>query len=96
MSSEDENTLQQQAEIFYSMLIQNLAYKDNDNNLKQMITKPFKAPLYKINSRYRYQIFIKSDRKNIVKIKNSIKSVMANYKEKGIRISVDVDPVNLM
>jgi primosomal protein N' (replication factor Y) len=61
-----------------------------------MITKPFKAPLYKINSRYRYQIFIKSDRKNIVKIKNSIKSVMANYKEKGIRISVDVDPVNLM
>ena len=96
VSSEDENTLQQQAEIFYSMLIQNLAYKDNDNNLKQMITKPFKAPLYKINSRYRYQIFIKSDRKNIVKIKNSIKSVMADYKEKGIRISVDVDPVNLM
>ena len=96
ISSEEESNLQEKAEVFYNMLIQNFEYKNSNNGSKEIITKPFKAPLYKINNRYRYQIFIKSDRKNIVKIKNSIRLVMTNYKEKGIRISVDVDPLNLM
>ena len=60
------------------------------------IPKPFKAPIYRINNRYRYQIFIKSDRMSINGMKSKIKNSLINYKEKDVRISVDVDPINLL
>ena len=95
ISSSEEAELYNKVELFYNKLNENIDIKSN-NIIKNVITKPFKAPLYKINGRYRYQIFIKSDRKNITKVKKTIRSVMNEYNEKNIRISIDVDPLNMM
>ena len=62
----------------------------------EFISEPFKAPIYKINTRYRYQIFIKFNRNNITKIKNIIRATLNDYNEKNMRISVDVDPVSML
>ncbi|MDR2879239.1 MAG: primosomal protein N' [Fusobacteriales bacterium] len=86
ISSETETGLKEKAEKFYNMIKEKNSF----------IPKPFKAPIYRINNRYRYQIFIKSDRISINKIKHRIRSSLVNYREKDVRISVDVDPVNLL
>ncbi len=86
ISSETETGLKEKAEKFYNMIKEKNSF----------IPKPFKAPIYRINNRFRYQIFIKSDRISINNIKHRIRSSMVNYREKDVRISVDVDPVNLL
>ena len=86
ISSETESGLKEKAEKFYNMIKEKNSF----------IPKPFKAPIYRINNRYRYQIFIKSDRISINNIKHRIRSSMVNYREKDVRISIDVDPVNLL
>ncbi len=86
MSSENEEGLRDKAEKLYDMIKEKNGF----------IPKPFKAPIYRINNRYRYQIFIKSDRISINDIKSKIKKALFNYKEKDVRISVDVDPINLL
>ena len=86
MSSENEEGLRDKAEKLYNMIKERNSF----------IPKPFKAPIYRINNRYRYQIFIKSDRISINDIKSKIKKALFNYKEKDVRISVDVDPINLL
>ena len=86
ISSETETGLKEKAEKFYNMIKEENSF----------IPKPFKAPIYRINNRYRYQIFIKSDRISINNIKHRIRSSLVNYREKDVRISVDVDPVNLL
>ena len=86
ISSETETGLKEKAEKFYNMIKEKNSF----------IPKPFKAPIYRINNRYRYQIFIKSDRISINNIKHRIRSSMVNYREKDVRISIDVDPVNLL
>ena len=86
ISSETETGLKEKAEKFYNMIKEKNSF----------IPKPLKAPIYRINNRYRYQIFIKSDRISINNIKHRIRSSMVNYREKDVRISVDVDPVNLL
>lgn len=86
MSSENEEGLRDKAEKLYNMIKEKNGF----------IPKPFKAPIYRINNRYRYQIFIKSDRISINDIKLKIKRALFNYKEKDVRISVDVDPINLL
>ena len=63
---------------------------------KVEIYGPFKAPLYKIQNRYRYQIFIKGKREEIINLKKKIEHALKEYREKNIRIGIDVDPVNLM
>lgn len=86
ISSENEEGLKDKAEKLYNMIKERNSF----------IPKPFKAPIYRINNRYRYQIFIKSDRMSINGMKSKIKNSLINYKEKDVRISVDVDPINLL
>lgn len=86
LSSETEDGLKDKAEKLYNMIKEKNSF----------VPKPFKAPIYRINSRYRYQIFIKSDRISINDIKYKIRNSLVNYKEKDIRISIDVDPINLL
>ena len=61
-----------------------------------MLSEPFKAPIYKINGRYRNQIFIKFNRENINKIKKIIRQIVNKLDYKDVRISIDVDPINMM
>ena len=62
------------------------------------VSDAFKSPIYKINGRYRYQIFFKFERENILKIKKIIKKCVGKFREreKKVRITIDVDPVNMM
>ena len=95
VSSEEEEELEKKARKFYNILMTGLNSGKNPNG-NEFVSEPFKAPIYKINGRYRYQIFIKFNRENITKVKNVIRKAMNEYKEKKIRISVDVDPVSML
>jgi len=95
VSSEEEEELEKKARKFYNILMVGLNSGTNPNG-NEFVSDPFKAPIYKINGRYRYQIFVKFNRKNITKVKNVIRKAMNEYKEKKIRISVDVDPVSML
>ncbi|TDT68616.1 replication restart DNA helicase PriA [Hypnocyclicus thermotrophus] len=57
---------------------------------------PIEAPIFKIKSRYRYQIFIKGERKEINRIKKYIIENVNKEKNDSVRIVIDVDPMNLM
>ena len=95
VSSEEEEGLEKKAKKFYNILMAGLNIGTNPGG-NEFVSEPFKAPIYKINGRYRYQIFIKFNRENITKVKNVIRKTMNEYKEKKIRISVDVDPVSML
>ena len=95
VSSEEEEELEKKAKKFYNILMAGLNIGTNPGG-NEFVSEPFKAPIYKINGRYRYQIFIKFNRENITKVKNVIRKTMNEYKEKKIRISVDVDPVSML
>ncbi|NLK62258.1 MAG: primosomal protein N' [Fusobacteria bacterium] len=92
VSCEDESKLENSAKEFYDDI------KDILNESEKfMIYGPFKAPLYKINKRYRYQIFIKGDREQINIFKKKIRDILFKYNNKNdVRIVIDVDPINLM
>jgi primosomal protein N' len=95
LSSNEETGLEEKVKIFYNKMMSliNTKVKFVKN---EFVSEPFKAPIYRINKRYRYQIFIKFNRNNITKIKNIIKTVMGSYNEKNIRVSVDVDPISVL
>ena len=95
VSSEEEEELEKKAKKFYNILMAGLNIGTNPGG-NEFVSEPFKAPIYKINGRYRYKIFIKFNRENITKVKNVIRKAMNEYKEKKIRISVDVDPVSML
>ena len=95
VSSEEEEELEKKVKKFYNILMAGLNIGTNPGG-NEFVSEPFKAPIYKINGRYRYQIFIKFNRENITKVKNVIRKAMTEYKEKKIRISVDVDPVSML
>ncbi len=95
LSSDEENGLENKARLLYNKLEDKIRKAINIKE-NEMMSAPFKAPIYKMNGRFRYQIFMKFNRKNITKIKNIIRSTVEEYKEKRIRISIDVDPLNLL
>ena len=86
ISSETENGLMEKAKKYYELIA--------DDNVQ--IYGPFRAPLYKLKKRYRYQIFVKGDRKNINGFKKKLRKARIEYNEKNVRVIVDVDPINLM
>lgn len=60
------------------------------------IYEPKPALVYRVKDRYRYNIIIKGDKKEIYIFKKILAQKLENYKdEKIVRISVDVDPVNI-
>lgn len=95
ISSEEEKELLKRAEEIYKLIVGKVRniIKIEDN---EIITEPFKAPIYKINGRFRYQIFIKFDQGNVSKVKTAIRKVLRGYDERKIRVSIDVDPVSML
>lgn len=95
LSSKDELKLENKTKEFYEMLQQNIRQVINVYE-NEMLSEPFKAPIYKINGRYRNQIFIKFNRENINKIKKIIRQIVNKLDYKDVRMSIDVDPINMM
>lgn len=86
LSSDEEMGLKEKTENFYNMIKTDTVE----------IYGPFKAPLYKIQNRFRYQIFIKGNRTEVLNLKKNIEKALKEFKEKNIRVAIDVDPVNLL
>jgi primosomal protein N' (replication factor Y) (superfamily II helicase) len=86
ISSEEEEGLKESSSNFYNMI------KTTDVE----IYGPFKAPLYKIQGRFRNQIFIKGKREEVLKLKIEIDKTLKEFNDKKVRITIDIDPVNLM
>ncbi|MBD1159157.1 primosomal protein N' [Pelagibacterales bacterium SAG-MED19] len=64
-----------------------------ENKLNGKILGPVSAPIYRIKKRYRIRLLIRGAK--TLKLQNSLATVIPNYKfQPGIKLSVDVDPIN--
>ena len=97
ISTTEESLVKEKAQMLREEIIRNVnvVMKLTSNDF---ISDAFKSPIYKINGRYRYQIFFKFERKDILKIKKIIKKCVGKFREmeKKVRVTIDVDPVNMM
>ena len=84
LSSNDERKLQKNS----------LEFKNYINGkLNSDVLGPVNAPIYKIRKKFRVRLLIRG--KKSLKIQNSLSLAIKNFKfEKGIKLSVDVDPIN--
>ena len=61
--------------------------------LNSDVLGPVNAPIYKIRKKFRVRLLIRG--KKTLKIQGSLSSAIKNFKfEKGIKLSVDVDPIS--
>ncbi len=64
-----------------------------ENHIKAKVLGPVNAPIYKIKKKFRYRLLIRSQ-KNL-NIQNSIREIIKKFKfSTGIKLTVDVDPIN--
>ena len=91
ISSQEENTARKIAQ----KLFQEIKNVMKDENI--YIYGPMPSLVYKVKMRYRYNIFIKGNKKTIDKFKEKIKNIEDfKYKSYHYRITIDVDPINLI
>lgn len=86
LSSEDEKFLSEKAKIFKEMI--------KCEGVE--IYGPIPCAIARIKNRFRYQIFIKGTRENIKTFKEGLYDKIQKYKNNKLRITVDVDPINLL
>lgn len=86
LSCEEEEHLIKKSKDFYSII---------KTDTVEMYG-PIPCAISKIKNRYRYQIFVKGTRQNIKIFKKDLKEKIRKFKDKKMRIIVDVDPVNLL
>jgi len=84
LSSNDESKLQKNS----------LEFKNYINGkLNSIVLGPVNAQIYKIRKKFRVRLLIRG--KKSLKIQDSLSLAIKNFKfEKGIKLSVDVDPIN--
>ena len=85
-SSEDEEKLLEISKNFYDEI------KSQDIELYG----PMPSMVYKVQKRYRMNIFAKGSKKKIDKFKLFLKKKLNEFNDTKVRIIVDIDPVNLM
>ena len=63
------------------------------NKITAKILGPVNAPIYKIKKRFRVRLLIRS--KKAVNVQRSLSLIIENFKlSKGIKLTVDVDPIS--
>ena len=85
-SSEDEERLLEVSKNFYDEI------KSQDIELYG----PMPSMVYKVQKRYRMNIFAKGSKKKIDNFKRFLKKKLNEFNDTKVRIIVDIDPVNLM
>ena len=85
-SSEDEERLLEVSKNFYDEI------KSQDVELYG----PMPSMVYKVQKRYRMNIFVKGNKKKIDNFKKFLKKKLNEFSDTKVRIVVDIDPVNLM
>ncbi len=64
-----------------------------ENKLIGKILGPVNAPIFRLKKRYRIRLLIRGEK--TLKLQNSLAAAIPNYKfQPGIKLSVDVDPIN--
>lgn len=85
-SSEDEKRLIEVSREFYEEI------KNQDIELYG----PMPSMVYKVQKRYRMNIFAKGSRAKIDMFKRYLKKKLDEFNDGKVRIVVDIDPINLM
>ena len=85
-SSEDEKRLIEVSREFYEEI------KNQDIELYG----PMPSMVYKVQKRYRMNIFAKGSRTKIDMFKKYLKKKLDEFNDGKVRIVVDIDPINLM
>ena len=85
-SSEDEERLLEVSKNFYDDI------KSQDIELYG----PMPSIVYKVQKRYRMNIFAKGSKKKIDNFKKFLKKKLNKFNDTKVRIVIDIDPVNLM
>ena len=64
-----------------------------ENKLTGKILGPVNAPIFRLKKKYRIRLLIRGAK--TLKLQNSLSAAIINYKfQPGIKLSVDVDPIN--
>ncbi len=94
----DEEKVQQAAESFGSKLSDSLKAKGYSQKSKSLqILGPVPSPLPKIKNDYRFQILIKTrEVRTMTQTINSIFEKSAEKRYSGVKISIDIDPLDIM
>ena len=85
--SEDEKRAEEVLRVFKNAL---------NNLMRSEVLGPVKSPIEKIKKEFRYQLFIKTTEMN--KVRNILKNLIPDvYRlHHKVRVSIDVDPLNML
>ena len=84
LTGENENKLEKEASRFKSFI---------ENKISAKILGPVSAPIFKLKNKYRIRLLIRGSK--TLKLQNSLAKIIAKFKFiSGIKLSVDVDPIN--
>ena len=84
MTGENENKLEKEALNFKNFI---------ENKVEGKILGPVNAPIFKLKKKYRMRLLIRGSKS--IKMQNSLAQIISIYKfSPGIKLSVDVDPIN--
>ena len=84
MTGENQKKLEKEAYDFKNYL---------ENNIEGNILGPVEAPIFRLKRNFRVRFLIRGSKS--MKLQNAIAKSVSKYKfPKGIKLSVDVDPIN--
>ncbi len=84
LTGENERKLEKDAYYFKNFL---------ENKINAKILGPVNAPLFRLKRKFRVRLLIRGPKS--LKLQNSISELISNYKfSNGIKLTVDVDPIN--
>jgi primosomal protein N' (replication factor Y) len=84
LTGENENKLEKEALNFKNFI---------ENTVEGKILGPVNAPLFKLKKKFRLRFLIRGSKS--MKMQNSLAKIIPKYKfSSGIKLSVDVDPIN--
>ncbi len=84
LTGENEHKLETEALVFKNFI---------ENKIEGSVLGPVNAPIFKLKRKFRVRLLIRGIKS--MKVQNSIAKIIPNYKfAAGIKLSVDVDPIN--
>ena len=84
LTGEDQIKLEKEAFYFKNFI---------EKKIEGRVLGPVNAPIFRLKKRYRIRLLIRGAK--TLKLQNSLATAIPNYKfQPGIKLSVDVDPIN--
>lgn len=96
---QDKGKVESISREIYNLIKDEINWLDQDE-VNRYLIGPYPAPVEKIKNNYRWQILIKSHKKNIDGLKSILKGVCINNEYKlntlGVKLSIDVNPNSIL